>query len=304
MIFRNYLGLDIAPGQLRAISLRRKGSGGQLTGARMLGVPAQRIVPSLREPNVTDVRGLIENIRDVLGPLAGREDRLALSLPDATGRIILTEVEAPFKSRAEGVEILKWQLKNSLPAPPQEIRLDYQLLAKNEQGRNRVVVALLAAKVLQQYEEIVAAAGYGAAQIDFHCLNLYNYYRPRLDLGEDFILVGIDGGVLSLQYFEGRILAFHRSREVAPDPAGVYREVNRTLVGCRERFPRFARATVFLHSTWEEDGQLLAALQSAFERNPVPLQSQQEILSGHVFGRNPGEMRGLVAAVGAAERMM
>lgn len=304
MIFRNYLGLDITPGELRAVTLRRKGRAASMTGARLLSLPPGRLAPSPRESNVVDIKRLAENIREVLDPLAGREDRVALSLPDAAGRILLTEVEMPFKSRAEGMEILKWQLKSSLPLAAQETRLDYQLLEKNENGRYRVVVALTAEKVLRQYEEILAAAGYNAALIDFHSLNLYNYYRPRLDLGEDFILLGVEGGTISLQYFQGRSLTYHRSRETEPQASGIFQELNRTLVSCQKNFPAFGRATVYLHSNWDERAELLEALRSSFERDLLPLQPHLEKLLGSSTGLSSGGVQGLVAAVGAAERMM
>lgn len=304
MIFRNYLGLDITPGELRAVTLRRKGRAALMTGARLLPLPAGRLVPSPREANVTDAKRLAESIREVLDPLAGHEDRVALSLPDAAGRILLTEVEMPFKSRAEGMEILKWQLKSSLPLAAQEIRLDYQLLEKNENGSYRVVVALTAENVVRQYEEVLAAAGYNAALIDFHSLNLYNYYRPRLDLGEDFILLGIEGGTISLQYFQGRSLIYSRSRETAPQASGIFQELNRTLVSCQKNFPAFGRATVYLHSNWDERAELLEALRSSFERDLLPLHPHLEKLLGPSAGLSSSGVQGLVAAVGAAERMM
>ncbi len=303
MISRNYLALEIAPSELRAISLRRKGAATRLAGARMLALPPRQVIPSLRECNLADPQQMADSIREVLDPLAGREDRVALSLPNGAGRVFLTEMETPFKSRAEGIEILKWQLKSSLPIPLQEIRLDYQVLPRNEQGRQNLIVAIMAGKILCQYEDVVAAAGYGAAQVDFHCHNLYNYYRPRLDLGENFILLAIEDGVLSLQYFQGKLLAYHRTREVEPEPAAVYQELNRTLVNCESNFPSFAQATVNVHCNWGDNPELMQALESAFARRTVLLQPHLEKLYSPADGKVAAGMQDLAAAVGAAERM-
>lgn len=304
MIFGPYIGLDITAAELRGAALRRQGKRTLLTGGRAIPLPSGVITPSLREPNVADPQRFIEAVRELLQPLIGREDRIALSLPDAAGRLLLTELEAPLKNRAEGVEILKWQLKSSLPVEAKGLHLDYQILATSETGRSRLAVAVITEPVRRQYEELISAAGFNPAIIDFHCLHLYNYYRPRLDLGEDFVLVGIEQGVLSLQYFQAGIVTFHRSREVESTPVRIYQELNRSLVSCQESFPAFRRAAVFVHCASEERPGLLEALQSVFEQEVTPLDPHLEKLACPDSKLLARDAWGLVAAVGAAERML
>lgn len=304
MIRRTYLGLDVRSGELRAVALRRRGRGSALFGGRVLSLAEGVLVPSAREPNIRDLRSFVEGLHEVLGPLSGREERIALSLPESSGRVLLTEVDTPFKSKDEGVEILKWQFKGSLPFDPREVQVDYQVLEKTDTGRYRLVVALMSRKVLEQYETIFAEAGYNPSVIDFHSLHLYNYYRPRLDLGEALVLVGAEDGTLSFQYFQGQVLSFHRVREVAADPALVFREINRSLVGCREGFTAFRRAAVFVHSDWPETTSLLDAVRSAFERDVVLLDPHLERLALAPLDLPQARARGLAAAIGAAERMM
>ena len=251
MIRRTYLGLDIRAEELRAVSLRRKGRGSTLTGGRIISLAEGVVAPSFRELNILNLHAFMDALHEVLGPLAGREDRIALSLPEPAGKIILTEVETAFKTKEEGLEVLRWQFKSTLPFDPKDARLDYQILEKSDTGRQRLIVALTSEKVLEQYEELITEAGYNPTMVDFHSLNLYNYYQPRLDMGENFVLVGIEGGFLSFQFFQSRILVFHRAREVEATPDKVFREINLTLVGCREKYSGFRRATVFMHNDWE-----------------------------------------------------
>lgn len=259
----------------------------------------------MRQPNILDPRRFVEAVSEVLDPLCRGEERIALSLPDSVGRVLLTETETAFKSKKEGVEILKWQLKNSLPGDPEEIQLDYQVLEKRDNGRNRLAVALVTNRVLHQYEELLAEAGYHAVVIDFHSLHVYNYYRPRLDLGEDFILVGIEGGNLSIQVFQGQVLVFHRTRDVQASPVRVFQELSRSAVSCQANSPGFRRAPVFLHSDWQERKPLVDALCSAFERDDVvQLDPHLERLTPPSLEMAAGNIRSLVAAVGAAERLM
>ena len=96
-----------------------------------------------------------------------------------------------------------------------------------------------------------------------HSLSLYNYYRPRIDLGGDFFLIGIEESSLSIQFFQGHNLGFHRSREVEPNPHSIFQELLRTLVSCTKSFPLSRRAAVFLHTSWPEAEPLVGATRLA-----------------------------------------
>jgi type IV pilus assembly protein PilM len=299
---RTYLGLDIAATELRAVAMRRRGRTPLLSDGRLLSLPAGLLRPSFAEPNITALRPFCEALREVLDPLAGREERVALLLPEGSGRIVLTEAEGLFRSRQEGIEILKWQMKKNLPAVARDLCLDFQIVQKQENGRCRVVVSLMSGSVLEQYQEVLTAAGYRAEVVDFHSLNLYNYYRPRLDLGDDFVLVGVEAGALSVQFFQGRVLTFHRVRQVDSSAEALFQELSRSLAGC-QGFSAFRRATVYLHSDWEPPTPLVEMLSSLFEQEVVCLQPQLERLTETaVWTASPPAS--LAAAVGAAERMM
>lgn len=306
MIRRTYPALDITSGgELRSVSLHRKGRGISLAGGRVISLKQGTLSLSLREPNVLEPRRFAEAVGEVLDPLAAGEERIALSLPDSVGRVLLTETESAFKSKKEGVEILKWQLKNSLPGDPAAVRLDYQVLKKSDTGRYTLAVSLIANRVLHQYEELLDEAGYHAVVVDFHSLHVYNYYRPRLDLGEDFILVGVEGGGLSIHFFQGGVLVFHRAREVQTSPLRVFQELSRSVVGCHENFPAFRRAAIFLHCDWPDRQPVVDAVRSAFERvEVVQLEPHLERLAPASVQTAAGSLRSLVAAVGAAERLL
>ena len=301
MIRRTYLGLDLHAGNLSAVALRRQGKGSALTGSTTAPLPEDILKPSLRDPNILNPRAFQEKIRQALTPLAGREDRIALSLPEGAGRLLLTETDTAFASHEEGRDILRWQLKTQFPVDPKEIQLDYQLVGKTDGGRHRLAVAFATRTVLNQFEDVLSQAGFNPAHIDFHAANLYNYYRPRIDLGEDFFLVGLEGASLSLQFFQGHHLGFHRSRDIESSTEILFQELLRTLVGCAKDFPKSSRAAVYLHTNWPNKDELFEAIRSAFGRDPIHLDPHVDRM-GSVSALT--RSRDLAAAIGAAERMM
>ncbi len=305
MLRRTYLGVDITADSLRAVALRRGPRGHSLLGARVRSFEEALIASSVREPNILQPELFVARLQELLKPLAGREDRIALSVADVSGHVLLTEVETPFKTRAEGIEILKWQLRNELPGDLADIQLDYQLLGRTESGRQRLIVALMDRRVLDQYQDLVAEAGYHAVTIGFHSFNLYNFYRPRHDMGEDFVFVGVEDGFLNFKVFQEKALVYHRFRHVGEDAARVFRELNRSLAGFPGSPLALRRTGIFLHCSWSDPADVREATSSVFEKEPFCLNPHLEHLS-----ESPSpeldQQQGLVltAALGAAEQMM
>lgn len=304
MIRRTYLGLDVRRSELRAVALLRHGRGARLENGRILPLREGLLQPDLRGANIADRNQFVAALQEVLDPLAGSEERIALSLPEGAGRLLLTEVEQAFGSRREGAEILRWQLKNQLPGEAREVHLDFQVITQEASGRSRVLVALANRAVLEDYEEALASAGYGAQLIDFHPLNQFNFYRPRLEMGADFVLVGVDRGTLSLQVFLERMPIFFRTRDVQDDPALVFQELSRSLAGQVEARPAIGRSPVFLHCDWPEPAAAAAAVASAFGREPSLLEANLQQLGAPALDLSPWRERSLVAAIGAAERLL
>lgn len=302
MMVRSYLGVDVGAEQLTAVAMQR----GRPV-ARLAGVQRETLAGALelssRQPNVSDPQRFVATLRRMLERLDAEEERIALVLPDRIGRLYLVENEAPFKNRQEGIDIIKWRLKASLPAPPQQVQLDYQVLERREDGRLRCAVAAVAKPVLEQFEALVEATGRNAVQVEFHSLSLCNYYRPRLDLGEEFLLLSLEQRQLGMMYFSGRLLAYQRAREIVPEPEAVFRELTRTLVEAAETHPAMQRCQVFAHLDPELPATLREVLATTLEREVRVLDPQLKRFAGAAAGGLPAS-GAVLAALGAAERLM
>ncbi len=302
MIKRTYVGLDLGAGQLTAAALQRSRPAVHLTGVRREAL-AGVLEFSSRQPNVTDPGRFVEALRRTLDPLAGGEERIALSLPDRVGRLYLLETESAFKTRQEGVDIIKWRLKGSLPAPPQQVHLDYQVLERREDGRQRCVAIAIARPVLEQFESLIEAAGRHAVQIDFHSLRLCSYYRPNLDLGEEFFLVCVESNQLGMMFFSAQSLAYQRVRELSPEPEQLFRELSRSLVDASANHPSILRCPVFAHLDPDLPGSLREVLTSTLEREVRILDPQLKRYAGVAPLGLPAN-GAVLAAISAAEQLM
>lgn len=305
MFRRNYLGLDVSREGLRAITVRRRGSRVEICGGRTMTFGDDLLQPSVLEPNIRQPDRFVESVREVLAPLAKREKRVAVALPDSVGHLYLLSIDTPFKNHAEGLEIVRWQLKELLPPQLKNYTLDYQVIGNRDSGERHVLASVMAVDVLRQYEELLSVAGFSAALIDFHALNLYNAYHSRIELGNDFFLVGVDDDQLCLLAFENRQLDLCRTKTVTRDPERIFQEINRSMVAYRSSHGSMSRMKIHLHSNWSDTDELLQAVQSSFDRPVELLPSPLQQLGGaQKLNITAADSFSMAAALGVAERMI
>jgi len=305
MLRRTYIGVDIRSTSLRAVAIRKKSGSLVLVGGQIADIDGGILQPGFGGANISNLPAFVDILKKTVGPLARKEDRIGVALPDGAGQVFVVDVEPPLKNYAEGADIIRWQLKDYLPGKATDYAVEYQLVDDREPGRLKVFAAVVARPVLTQYEEAFDLAGLAPAVIDFHFLSLYNAYRAKIDLGDDFVLIGIDEGQLCVLIFVNRSLAFCRCHQIDLDTRQVFQEINRSVADCRQHLPGFQRLPVYLHSDWAEQDDLFATVDNSFEQSVQLLLSPvSKLLNGYQVNFKPEQARGMVAALGAAERLI
>lgn len=300
---RRYLGLDLRQQELRAVALTGKRKHPVLEGARLIGLESGLLSPAAHSTNIKDPDRLKAVIQEVLDPIAVGEERIALILPETIGRLFILEVETPFSNKNEGEKILKWQLKGSLPVDPEATVLDFQVLDQREDGHKRLLVAAVARNVLEEYESVVSAAGYFPVLVGFHSLFLHNYYRNRIEQPEESILLILESGYLCFEYSQNRVPVYHRFRMVGDDRTAIFQEISRVLVGIQETYPGLKRAAIFLQCDFVDTDEVMDIIRAAFQREVVLLDPHIDRIASQPSDWPKWRMRGLTAAVGAAEQL-
>ena len=305
MLRRTYLGLEIQQQGLRAVAIQRQGKKIALVGGQALELGKNILQPEFKQANISQPELFVDAVKQLLNPLTKRENRIAVALPDHCGQLFLLDLETPFKNRSEGAEIIRWQLKELLPDKSRDMALDFQVIQEQESGQKRILAAVINREVLSQYETLLEQAGYAAAVVDFHALALYNAYRSKMELGRDFILIGVDDCQLSLMIFVNQTLNFCRLRQIKPEPRQIFQEISRSLVNYRSEQPSFDRLAVHLHSDWQNRDDLFVAVDSVFDQDVQWLVSPvSKLMNGHQLNFTGAEASGMAAALGVAERMM
>jgi len=201
---------------------------------------AGTIRPSLREENILEPQAFSDRLAEAHALLLFQGTRLSVALPDTVGRVMLLDVEGRFKNRVEALDIIRWKLKKNLPFDVADTHLDYQLLQTRESGEMSLLVTLVSRSIINQYEELILAAGLVPASIDLSILSLCRAFENRLTLEGDGAFISLFGNTLGIMVFSDGIPAFCRIKELSgsgTEESRVFMEINNSLLAYRERFP-------------------------------------------------------------------
>ncbi len=204
--------------------------------------------PSLRDLNVLNPQGFVIALQEARNSLFCRGKYVSVSLPDASGRVMMFDMEERFKNRSEGLEILRWKLKKKLPFDAAEAHLDFQQVGTRENGDSVVLVVVAYRPVIAQYEELLAAAGLIPAGIDLNCFNLNRVFERRLAKSESYAFLTHFDSYLGIMFIAGGKLEFIRFRELAGDDAefnSVHQEIRRSFLSYKSKSPEGEIKNVF-----------------------------------------------------------
>jgi type IV pilus assembly protein PilM len=189
--------------------------------------------PSIKELNIIDAKVLGSAIADSYRRLCSPNIRISLSIPESSGRVMMLDMDAPIKSKEEGLEQIKWKLKKSFPLDMSTMHLDYQVLKDTEAGGGMLLVALISRNVIIEYEDLLLDIGLEPTKIDFTIFNLYRLFASRLEIEDNLGFVINFRGSLAVMVFQDGVIDFFRSKQVSiasNDPVRLYREINSSLL--------------------------------------------------------------------------
>jgi len=301
---RRYLGLSISPRQLCAVSLNCRRGALRLQAGRVLPLKGGVLSCSAVTPNVLDMPRFAANLKEVLAPFAAGEDRVALSLPDAGGKTLVMELPVGVKTKAEGIDLIRFELKKKLPLKIKDLHLDCQLLERTQEGGSRFLVSLISHAVLTQYEELVAQAGFFPAQVGFHLLDTWSYYRPRLASLPEVGLLSVVGDCLGLQFYRRGSPLFYRATRIDESHFSLSQEISLSLPKALESGVSPKQCLLHLHTDWADPQGALEAVAGVYGGQVELLKPELDRMSPVSLNLPSGETFSLVGAIGAAGRLL
>ena len=268
----------------------RAAEGAQSLGAvNAQNLAAGAVTPGLQQANVVERAALVQTLRDVLAPVAGRTRDITLVIPDASTRILLLDFDTLPDKPEDADSVVRFRLKKSLPFDVDESAVSFDRYTA-ENGV-RVVAAVTPRSVVQEYEAVVREAGYNPGAVlpsMIAALGVVDGSRPTM-------VIKVEPGTTTFAIVDQDQLQLYRSLEnggTAVTGESLVDDVNTSLVYFEDRYGTSVDRVLV---TGVQSAQ---ALQVAFGSSNIRV---EELVSSSMAGAGVGAVPrpGLAGVAGA-----
>jgi Tfp pilus assembly PilM family ATPase len=191
----------------------------------------------------------------------GRWDKASLLLPDSWFRMNLVEVPSFNERASDAAEIVRWSLRRTLPIPPEELRVAYQVLQRTPSAVKLLVVSALE-KTLAKLEAAFTSAGISLVMIEPVGLNLWNTITGRENAATgDRLFVYVREREFTTAVFKGSQPTFLRSRNLSGERL-LQQEIRLSASYLRESLRTDSFAQCYIAGI--DRGDVAAAISSEF----------------------------------------
>jgi type IV pilus assembly protein PilM len=229
------LAIEISPERVAAARWGRTGS---LDGFAVEVLPVGAIVPSAVETNIVNIAAVRSAVASAVNRLRGRDEDVAMILPDPVIRVFVQHFEEFPRSPQEAIPMLRWKLKKSVPFEADETLISYMRQAPRENGVD-VVTALARLRIIREYEGLAEGVGLRPGVVlssSLAAVSLLEEEKPTL-------LARVSGSALTTVIVRSGILCGYRCTEL---PARGLELTPQMLL--EEIFP----VAAYYQDTWQE----------------------------------------------------
>ncbi|MEQ1870614.1 MAG: pilus assembly protein PilM [Vicinamibacterales bacterium] len=203
--------IDIAGHRISGVRLEARGAALALAAHATEALPDGTLVPSLTAANVQNRGGLVRALTRVLEQI-GRPKRIGLIVPDPVARVSLVKFQQVPARASELDQLIRWQMKKTLPFPLEEAQLSYSMAAKSPDGQE-VLVSVARRDIVMEYESVCAEAGAYVGLVDVSTSGVLSGVMATSRGDErDCLVVNMARDWASLAVLRGGQVALLRSR--------------------------------------------------------------------------------------------
>jgi type IV pilus assembly protein PilM len=178
-------------------------------------LPDGVLTPSLTARNILEREAVAAAIADVLARV-GRPRRVGLVVPDLIAKISLVRFEQVPQRAQDLAQLVRWQVKKAAPFPIEEAQVSFVPGIRAVDGQEFLVSAARR-DVVQEYEDVCAAAGAHAGIVDLSTLNVINAVLAGTPPAGDWLLVNVATDSASIALLRGPHVIFFRNRSAETD---------------------------------------------------------------------------------------
>ena len=202
--------IEIAPDAVAVAVLGARGGDAVVQSYATAPVPAGAVVAGLGGRNVVDRAAVTAALQSACERAGHRPRRAVLAIPDLAARVTLVRFEQLPARREDLDQLIRWQVRKSLPFPIEEACVTHSPGVRSGSGGEFITVAARR-ETVREYEAVCDDAGIHAGIVDLSTLCVVNLYQAAAAAG-DTLVVHVRPEYTSIAILRRGDLIFFRTR--------------------------------------------------------------------------------------------
>ena len=274
------LGLDLRSTEISVVRVVERRGRREIDLCVSTPLPKGVLSFSMLSPNLNDGETLFQLLGNVLDQAGVKEKRLALSLPDHLARVSVQQIQDAPNSESEILELLRFQLKKTLPFDAAEARIAYERLPGTIPT---FLTGVMRQQVASEYEDLLGGLGFQVGLLLTASMSVLNLVRllahQEVPSGGDYFFLNLEEEYFTLTLVrdgEGIILARTLGMKTPQESGRPYQtdeliqEIIPTLIFYREKLKGSFISRIYYRSLRPDLHDLQSLLQNQFEAPAEP----------------------------------
>lgn len=197
-------GLDIESNSIKITSIKKNGGDFTIESIAMFPLVSSK---GLSSESSVDQQMLADSIKECIKNVNIKENSVNISLME--NQVYTKIIQMPDLSEKELDAALRYEMEQYIPMPLDQVRTDWQILAKNNIGEKKTMSVLLVAapiNLLEKYEFILKDAGLNIEGIETEVISVHRALYPLINNPYSNIIVHIGDAATSISIVKGGIL--------------------------------------------------------------------------------------------------
>jgi type IV pilus assembly protein PilM len=226
--------IEIAPAAVSIAVLSGRGTNAVVQGYAVEPLPAGAVTPSLTASNIADRGAVVRALGAACTSVGVKPSRVALVIPDLAAKVSLVRFEQTPARRDDLEQLMRWQLKKTMPFPVEEACLTYSPGASGPAGTEFVVV-LARRDIVREYESVCEESGIEAGLVDTSTFGVINLFLSSIPgTAGDWLVVHMRPEYTSIAILRRDNMMFFRNRAEG-DPEALEDVVHQTAMYYQDR---------------------------------------------------------------------
>jgi type IV pilus assembly protein PilM len=205
---KDILGIDIGSSSVKLVQLKQQKNGYSLVNLGLLPLPPEAIVDNA----LMDSSSIVESVKNLIKSLNIKDKEIACSV--SGNSVIIRKILLPAMPPEELEDQIQWEAEQYIPFDVNDVNIDFQLLAQDENDLSKMNVLLVASKkdIINDYTTVFSEAGLKLVVMDVDSFAVQNIFEFNYDTDPDevYALINVGASIMNINIVRGGISLFTR----------------------------------------------------------------------------------------------